>query len=199
MESHDLRLTLAFSVHRTCQQSRMTAVEMRALRSNGICSMPQKDPFPNPSHAAEQTRLDHFHLAATVDLSDDPIISHDLNGIIITWNQAAARLYGYEADEIVGQSILRLTPPELHEEEVQILRKLQAEERIDHYETVQLRKNGETLSISFTVSPVINETGRVIGAAKAARDMSDRRRNDEIHSGCLRSSTLQMTPLSAKT
>ena len=161
----------------------MTVVEMRALRSNVTCIMPQKDPFPNPSDATEQTRLDpRFHLAAVVDLSDDPIISNDLNGIIITWNQAAARLYGYQADEIVGQSILRLIPPELHDEEAEILRKLQAGERIDHYETVQVGKNGEKLSISVTISPVRNEIGRVIGAAKIARDMSDRRRNDDIHS-----------------
>ena len=161
----------------------MTVVEMRALRSNVTCMMPQRDPFPNPSDATEQARLDtRFHLAAIVDLSEDPIISSDFDGIIVIWNQAAARLFGYQADEIVGQSILRLIPPELHDEEAEILRKLRAGERIDRYETVHVRKNGERLSISVIISPVKNETGRVIGATKITRDMSDRRRDDEIRS-----------------
>jgi PAS domain S-box-containing protein len=143
--------------------------------------MHQPDPSRKPSDMIEQTTLEpRFHLAAIVDSSDDPIISKNLNGTIISWNRAAARVFGYRADEIVGQSILRLIPPELHHEEEEILHKLRAGERIDHYETVRVRKNGEKFSVSLTISPIRDEAGRVIGASKIARDISDRRRNDEI-------------------
>jgi PAS domain S-box-containing protein len=121
-----------------------------------------------------------FHLAALVDSSDDPIISKDLDGIIMSWNPAATRVFGYREEEMIGQPILRLIPPDLHYEEEEILRKLRAGERIEHYETVRLRKSGEKIAVSVTISPVKDETGRVIGASKIARDISDRRRNDEI-------------------
>src|ERR1700735_238298 len=120
-----------------------------------------------------------FHLAAIIDSSDDPIISKDLNGTIISRNQAAARLFGYEANEIVGQSILRLIPIELHPEEEMILGKLRAGQRIDHYETMRVKKSGEKIAVSVSISPIRDETGKVIGASKVARDISDRKRNDE--------------------
>jgi PAS domain S-box-containing protein len=120
-----------------------------------------------------------FDLAAIVASSDDPIISKDLNGTITSWNQAAERIFGYKRDEIVGQSILQLIPPELRDEEDDILKKLRAGDRIDHYETTRMRKNGERFSVSMTVSLVRDENGRVIGASQIARDISDRRRSDE--------------------
>jgi PAS domain S-box-containing protein len=127
-----------------------------------------------------RTILDpRFHLAAIVDSSDDPIISKDLNGTIISWNQAAARLFGHQANEMVGQSILRIIPTELYPEEEEILKKLRAGQRIDHYETVRVKKSGERIAVSVTISPVRDETGQVIGASKIARDISDRKRNDE--------------------
>ncbi len=120
-----------------------------------------------------------FHLAAIVDSSDEPIISKDLNGTIISWNQAAERVFGYSAEEIVGHSILRLIPPDRHHEEDQILSKLRAGERIDHYETMRVRKNGEKFSVSITISPVRDASGRVIGASKIVRDISERRKAEE--------------------
>jgi len=136
-----------------------------------------------PPIGALPTQLDpRFHLAAIVDSSDDPIISKDLNGTIISWNQAAMRVFGYSAEEIVGQSILRLIPPELHYEEDRILTSLRAGERIDHFETVRVRKNGEKLSVSVTISPVRDATGRVIGASKIVRDISERRKAEESRS-----------------
>jgi PAS domain S-box-containing protein len=120
-----------------------------------------------------------FHLAAIVAYSDDPIISKDLNGIITSWNEAAERTFGYRTDEILGKSILHLIPPELHQEEAQILTKLRAGERIDHYETIRMRKNGERFPVSVSISPVKDDTDRVIGASKIVRDISDRHKTDE--------------------
>jgi PAS domain S-box-containing protein len=142
--------------------------------------MPRISPSPDPPNTAHRTTVDpRFHLAAIVNSSDDPIISKDLNGIIISWNEAAERLFGYRADEMVGQSILRLIPPELQHEEAEILSKLRAGQRIEHHETTRLKSNGERISVSVTISPIRDETGKVIAASKIARDISDRRQNDE--------------------
>lgn len=126
----------------------------------------------------ERKRADEarYRLAAIVESSDDAIISKDLNGIITSWNDAATRLFGYTAEEIVGKSVLTLIPPELHSEEPEILRKLSAGIKIDHHETRRLHKNGTYLDISLTVSPVRNEKGKIIGASKIARDISELKR-----------------------
>jgi PAS domain S-box-containing protein len=118
-------------------------------------------------------------LMAVIASSDDAIVSKDLNGIIKSWNEGARRIFGYEADEIIGQPILRLIPPELQQEETIILAKLRAGERIDHFETIRVRKNGEKFPISVTISPIKNDKGVVVGASKIARDISERRRADE--------------------
>lgn len=127
-------------------------------------------------------RLDEtrFRLAAIVDSSDDAIISKDLNGTISSWNAAATRLFGWPEHEIVGRPVLTLIPPELHHEEPEILRKLRAGERIEHYETQRLHKNGAILDVSITVSPVRGPNGQVIGASKIVRDISERRRIHQV-------------------
>jgi two-component system, chemotaxis family, CheB/CheR fusion protein len=117
-------------------------------------------------------------LAAIIESSDDAIISKDLNGIITSWNVAAERLFGYHAQEIIGQSILTLIPPERQHEEPRILGKIRRGERIDHYETVRRRKDGTLLDISVTVSPLRDKSGKIIGASKIARDITDRIRNE---------------------
>lgn len=119
-------------------------------------------------------------LAAIVDSADDAIISKDLNGIIRTWNRGAARMFGYTAEEAVGRSILILIPENLRYEEDEILAKLRAGERIDHYETLRRKKNGETIEVSITISPIRDESGAVTGASKIARDISDRRRIERL-------------------
>jgi PAS domain S-box-containing protein len=120
-----------------------------------------------------------LRLAAIVESSDDAIVSKDLTGIITSWNAAAERLFGYTRDEIVGKSVLTIIPPELHHQEPEILRKLAAGERIEHFETERLRKDGRRVFVSLTISPVKDLTGRVIGASKIARDISERARVEE--------------------
>ncbi len=113
-------------------------------------------------------------LAAIVASSDDAIISKDLNGIITSWNAGATRIFGYSAEEVIGRSIMVLIPPELREEENTILSRLRRGERIDHFETVRVTKSGKRINVSLTISPV-RDSGRVIGASKIARDITDRK------------------------
>ena len=122
---------------------------------------------------AEKT---HATLAAIVESSDDAIVSKDLNGRIMTWNIGAERLFGYREDEVIGQSIMLIIPPERIEEEAEILRRVRNGERLDHYETVRVRKDGTPVEISLTVSPVRSADGTIIGASKIARDITERRR-----------------------
>lgn len=138
---------------------------------------------PTLDSAANQKFTDMLeprsHLAAIVDSSDDPIISKDLSGRIISWNPAAEKMFGYTAEEIVGSSILRLIPPELHKEEEQILARLAHGERIEHFETMRMHKDGTRIPLSITISPVRDESGQVVGSSKIVRDVSKRRQNEE--------------------
>jgi len=120
-------------------------------------------------------------LAAIVESSDDAIVSKSLDGIISSWNRSAERLFGYSADEAIGQHITLIVPPDRREEEVGILEKLRRGERVDHFETVRMRKDGTRLDISLTISPVKDSTGRVIGASKVARDIAERKRAEQAH------------------
>jgi len=121
--------------------------------------------------SGEATRL----LASIVDSSDDAIISKSLAGIVTSWNQSAARIFGYSAEEAIGRHITFLIPEIRWEEEPQILARLQRGERVDHFETVRRHKDGHLLDISLTISPVRNGEGRIVGASKVARDITERR------------------------
>jgi PAS domain S-box-containing protein len=122
---------------------------------------------------------DRARLAAIVASSDDAIISKTLDGVIRSWNAGAERLFGYTAQEAVGRPITLIIPPERHDEERVILEKLRRGERIDHFETVRVGKDGRPLDISLTVSPVRDDAGHVIGASKVARDVTDKKRAEE--------------------
>lgn len=115
-------------------------------------------------------------LAAIVDSSDDAIISKNLNGIITSWNKSAQRLFGYTAAEAIGQSITLIIPPERRQEETEIISRLRRGESIDHFETVRVRKDGGTLELSLTISPIRDVAGRVVGASKVARDITEQKR-----------------------
>jgi PAS domain S-box-containing protein len=117
-------------------------------------------------------------LAAIVESSDDAIVSKDLNGVITSWNKGAERLFGYMAEEIIGKSITILIPPDHKNEEATILERIRSGQRVEHYETVRQRKHGSLIDISLTVSPIKNAAGKIIGASKIARDISERKRTD---------------------
>jgi two-component system, chemotaxis family, CheB/CheR fusion protein len=117
-------------------------------------------------------------LASIVASSDDAIVSKNLDGIIQTWNQGAARVFGYMAEEVIGKPITILIPASLQDEEPRIIQRILCGERIDHYETVRRRKDGSLIDISLTVSPIRDTDGRIVGASKIARDISERKRRE---------------------
>jgi PAS domain S-box-containing protein len=119
------------------------------------------------------------HYAAIVESSDDAILSKDLDGVIISWNGSAQRLFGYSAEEAVGRPVTILIPPDRQGEEPVILARIRQGERIEHYETIRQRKDGSLIDISLTVSPIRNEKGEVVGASKIARDITELKRARE--------------------
>ncbi len=125
---------------------------------------------------AEEAQL---RLAAIVASSDDAIISKDLNGVIISWNTGAQRIFGYTHAEAVGQPITIIIPPELHNEEAQILQRLQSGDHIQHFETVRVTKQGNRVNVSLTISPMQDSEGRVVSASTIARDITERKLAEE--------------------
>ena len=122
----------------------------------------------------ERAHQEHAYMAAIVSSSNDAIVSKTLQGVITSWNAAAERMFGYTAQEAVGNSISIIIPPERQEEEVRILERLRRGERIEHFETVRMTKDGRLITVSITISPVRDDQGRIIGASKVARDVSER-------------------------
>src|SRR5205823_12591853 len=120
--------------------------------------------------------IERARLAAIVDSSDDAIVSKTLDGVITSWNRAAERMFGYSTAEAVGHHIKLIIPLERHAEEDDVLARIRRGEIVDHFETVRQRKDGARLTISLTVSPIRDATGRIIGASKIARDITDRKR-----------------------
>lgn len=114
-------------------------------------------------------------LVALVESSDDAIVSKDLNSIITSWNRAAERMFGYTAEEAVGQSMQLVTPPERREEEPEVVRRISRGETVKHFETVRQRKDGTTLPVSVTVSPILDADGNVVGASNITRDITERK------------------------
>jgi PAS domain S-box-containing protein len=127
--------------------------------------------------AAEEAQR---RLAAIVESSDDAIVGKDLNGIVMSWNPGAEKMFGHSADEMIGRPITTIIPAELQEDERRILETIGRGERIEHFETVRLTKSGERIDVSLTVSPVKDEAGTVIGAAKTARDITQQKKTEQV-------------------
>jgi PAS domain S-box-containing protein len=119
-----------------------------------------------------------LRLAAIVASADDAIIAKDLNGTITSWNQAAERIFGYTEAEAIGQSIRLIIPPDRQNEEDEVLRQISAGQIVDHFETVRVRKDGRLINVSLTISPLKTASGRIIGASKIARDITQHKRLD---------------------
>jgi len=187
--------------HDACPMA-ITLKERRAVRGGqAIAERPDGSrvpfmAFPTPLHDASGAfvgavnmlidmsdhqraeRVSH-RLAAIVETSADAIISKDLNGVIATWNKGAERLFGYLEQEAIGKPITMLIPDQHRDEEARILERIRSGERIDHFETVRRRKDGSLVSISLTVSPITDDAGRIVGASKIARDITEQKRREE--------------------
>jgi PAS domain S-box-containing protein len=154
-------------------------------------------PFPTPLHDEAgrligainlliditklwETEADQARLAAIVESSHDAIISKTLEGRVTSWNAGATKLFGYEEKDIIGQPIMRLIPPERHEEEQDLLARVRRGERIGHYETVRLARDGRRIDISLTLSPVRDSSGKVTGTSSIARDITERKEAENL-------------------
>ena len=131
-------------------------------------------PGLRPEDAASDYSVQMALLAAIVASSDDAIVSKTLTGRIQSWNEGATRIFGYQAHEVIGKPITIIIPPELQDEERRILDHVRRGERVDHFDTIRVTKDGRRIPISLTVSPVRDSTGKIVGASKVARDISDR-------------------------
>src|SRR5829696_9830814 len=118
-----------------------------------------------------------YWLSAIIESAEDAVISKTLDGIITSWNKGAERIFGYTADEVIGKPVTILIPADHEDEEPRILARLRAGERIEHYETVRVRKDGRRIDISLTVSPIRGPNGKIVGASKIARDITEQRQS----------------------
>jgi PAS domain S-box-containing protein len=145
--------------------------ERRALTSERLAIAQRRE--------LERAAAERERLAIIVESSDDAIVAKDLNGVITDWNKGAERLFGYSREEAIGRSVTMLIPEDRFDEEPHILSRIRQGLRIEHYETVRQRKDGSRVHISLSVSPLRDSSGRIIGASKIARDMTERRQQDE--------------------
>jgi PAS domain S-box-containing protein len=130
----------------------------------------------NPKKPEINPQVLQARLAAIIASSDDAIVGKDLNGIVQSWNASAERIFGFTAEEMIGQPITRIIPDDRLEEEPKILERLRRGERVDHFQTIRRRKDGSLLEVSVTISPIHDSTGRIVGASKIARDITALRR-----------------------
>ena len=140
---------------------------------------PAAQPPVAQSAAAPDDALQLAHLAAIVESSDDAIVSKTLDGRILSWNAGATRIFGYTSEEAIGRPITLIIPEDLRDEERVILQRVAAGERVDHFDTVRVTRDGRRIPISLSVSPIRNADGVIVGASKIARDISERARAEQ--------------------
>jgi PAS domain S-box-containing protein len=162
---------------RSSQKSTKSKVLLPGRGSNRLADSPaSRFTASNPNYLELQAPS---LLAAIVDSSDDAIVSKNLDGVITSWNKSAERIFGYSAEEAVGSSITLIIPHDRWDEEAEIIRQIKRGERVDHFETIRARKDGSLLNVSVTISPVKDESGRIVGASKVARDVTIRRASEK--------------------
>lgn len=150
--------------------------ELKASRAAALNIM---EDAAEAKRAAEQAAEASARLAAIVESSDDAIIDKTLDGIVVSWNKGAERIFGYTAEEMIGKPVTVLIPPGRADEEPEIIERLKRGERVEHYETVRRRKDGREIHVSLTVSPIKDARGKIIGASRIARDITERKRAEE--------------------
>jgi len=165
-----------YETQRVCRDGRRIAVRASICALGGLADEPagvlrSEREIP----AGPDASVTASHLAAIVESSNDAIVSSDLDGIVTSWNKAAQRLFGYAPEEMIGRSILSIVPEDLHSEEREILRKIRAGKRIDHYETRRIGKDGTVVEVALTISPIRDRFGNVVGSSKIGRDISERK------------------------
>jgi PAS domain S-box-containing protein len=181
-------------------------VSVTGLILAAVCAERERAVHDREQLAREQAALEaRLRLATIVESSNDAIISKNLDGVIVSWNAAAQRIFGLTEAEAVGQPITILIPPELRDEENKILQRLRAGERIEHLETIRVTKTGKKVDVSLTVSPIKDAEGKVVGSSKIVRDISDQKRaeealkkSEERFSKAFRQSPMALTLTSAK-
>jgi len=147
----------------------------RRFESEDLRLMTNLGTFASSAYQVLQSMSAIQGMAAVVEFSDDAIVTKDLNGIITSWNRGAERVFGYSAEEAVGKPVTILIPSDHQNEEPHILERIRRGERIEHYETIRIRKDGRPIDISLSVSPVKDPRGKIIGASKIARDVTDQK------------------------
>ncbi len=169
-----------YETQRVCRDGRHIAIVASLCLLGGLAGEPADGVLRSEREipAGPDASLAASHLAAIVESSNDAIVSNDLDGIVTTWNKAAHRLFGYTPEEMVGRSILPIVPEDLYAEEREILRKVRAGKRIDHYETRRIGKGGEVVEVALTISPIRDRSGKVVGSSKIARDISGRKETE---------------------
>ena len=188
IEFTDLRSQLqnrhywAGELRHTCKDGREVIVDSRMqLLSDGTVLEVNRDVTEHKQieAALRESEQQLRRLASIVESSDDAIVSKSLNGIITSWNRGAERVFGYTAEEAIDQPITIVIPQDRQDEEREILTRIRRGERIEHFETVRQRKHGSLIVVSLTVSPVKNAEGKIVGASKIARDITEQKRNQE--------------------
>jgi PAS domain S-box-containing protein len=169
-------------LHHICKEGREVTVDgrMQLLGGDTVLEVNRDvTERKNIEVALYETEQRLRMLASIVESSDDAIVSKNLDGIITSWNTGAERVFGYTAEEAIGQPITIVIPQDRQGEEREILTRIRRGERIDHFETIRQRKHGSLIVVSLTVSPVKNAAGKIVGASKIARDITEQKRNQE--------------------
>ena len=170
-------------LHHTCKDGREVTVDSRMqLLGDGTVLEVNRDVTKHKQieSALRESEQRLRFLASIVESSDDAIVSKNLDGVITSWNKGAERIFGYVAEEAIGRPITIVIPQERLSEEVDILARIRRGERIDHFETIRQRKHGSRIVVSLTVSPVKNAEGRIVGASKIARDITEQKRSQDM-------------------
>ena len=182
MNGHERAISKSKAMKLNRQDSEKSELLTRSKEADPSNLLSQPQSFRNTDNAGSAPEIENAGsiLEAIVNSSEDAIVSKTLDGIITSWNAGAEKIFGYSASEAIGNHISFIIPKELHQEEQMVINKIKKGEQVLHFETVRLTKGGKNINISLTVSPVRDQTGRITGASKIARDITSQKQAQEI-------------------